>query len=577
MTSQINTQLNSYDIEFDRNHCQKLLRECKDADYRDAKNYVCKFFFRYKDKLFHYNNDQFDLYEQEKGIKLIPKDLCITKKVANPETQTFEKTTFHIKDFLQSTEFMSKEFLPTINYSKTEMIFTEIITRHSIQMTKNYLNMIKPSGLDLTLPKIVLTDTIKQGLKLINDHMLVVLCSNNILAHEFMLNFFACTFAGRKLRKCMYWQSAERTGKGIILNDLIKKILGERMTKTNSIESITQYTKLLEGCLLVNADELPVDANNYKSINDALKGLITEPTFTCRTMYQAGYTQTNTFNAIITTNNNAVTMGLNNNKRYVVFDIDKNKIGDNEYFNKLGQAVNNPDVRKAFYDSMINRYESLSNWNECDEFITHAKEIKIIEALPYFHKYIKENFVLKGKGINMKTNKFFEEYETTKDKTSKQQIGKYLTTMNILPKKIAKTKLHDQHYIYYITADDLLNVFEKNHWLDNNVDLINGCEIEEQDEYDQEIAIEFGIDKSEKSVKQLCTTEKTAKPKSQNEIIDNLPKDCKEIIKRLFNHEDDKVSFFDNVNIEEEKPKKHKNKINKIKNVKHVDLESLIE
>jgi hypothetical protein len=57
-----------------------------------------------------------------------------------------------------------------------------------------------------------------------------------------------------------------------------------------------------------------VEGNSWKAIGDKLKSLITEPFFDCRTMHQTGYLQKNTFNIIITANNNAITLTQTNNK-----------------------------------------------------------------------------------------------------------------------------------------------------------------------------------------------------------------------------------------------------------------------
>ena len=85
--------------------------------------------------------------------------------------------------------------------------------------------------------------------------------------------------------------------------------------------------------MFVNIDELPVDSTNFRSVNDALKGLITEKTFMCRDMYSTGYEQLNTFNTIITSNNSAILFTQNNNSRYVCTEIDESFRDNVSYFN----------------------------------------------------------------------------------------------------------------------------------------------------------------------------------------------------------------------------------------------------
>ena len=62
-----------------------------------------------------------------------------------------------------------------------------------------------------------------------------------------------------------------------------------------------------------------------------IKGLVTEPTFNCRNMHEASYIQKNTFNIVITTNNNALTMIQNNMMRWFASDIDECKAEDHPY------------------------------------------------------------------------------------------------------------------------------------------------------------------------------------------------------------------------------------------------------
>ena len=68
--------------------------------------------------------------------------------------------------------------------------------------------------------------------------------------------------------------------------------------------------------------------------------------------------------------------------------------------------------------------------------------------------------------------------------------------MNILPIKHAGKSDEKQHYKYQISAEDLLQVFKKNNWIDHNVDLVNHDENEVNEE-----DYEYGIDKSDKSVR----------------------------------------------------------------------------
>jgi hypothetical protein len=86
------------------------------------------------------------------------------------------------------------------------------------------------------------------------------------------------------------------------------------MYKTKSTETILKYNKPFAGRVLSNFDELP-QSKDHTILSDKLKTLITDPFFRCRDIYAGGYDQDNSFNIIITTNNNAVSLTLLVQKR----------------------------------------------------------------------------------------------------------------------------------------------------------------------------------------------------------------------------------------------------------------------
>ena len=346
--------LKAYDIKFSVMYLKKLVDEANEMnELKAAQQYIKKFFFRYKTDFFYFDGQKYELYKRDKAMELIPDDIRKTfKKI---EGDKVIKTEIIIKNYLKSTDFYEKEYEPVVDFSK-QQIFNQSENIRGVDIDYNYLNMGKPLPFFISNKDIDITESIENDVKLVLDHILYVLCSGDKDQSEYLLNFFACTFGGRKLRKSIYWQSKERTGKGTILN-FLNVILGKRMYKTSSTEDILKYTKPFEGCSLLNFDELPVE-QQWKSISDVIKGLVTEPTFNCRNMHEAGYIQKNTFNIVITTNNNAIIMTQTNVMRWVTTDIDESKAEDKEYFKKLQTAMSKQEVQKGFYQMMINRFNS---------------------------------------------------------------------------------------------------------------------------------------------------------------------------------------------------------------------------
>ena len=514
-------------IVFDRKYCKKLL----DAEkVQEAKNYLKYFFFSYQNKIFFFNGYEFILYNRDDAIKLIPSDFKISIVVPNEHTKKFEKEEISLISFLKSTDFMDLEYKPTINFKNDNLIFTENKRIRGFNFEENYLNMAKPFNYDIITGKpIKQTEELTNNLNLIYNHIKCVLCSNDVNSYEYVLNFIACTFGGRKLRKALMLQSKERTGKGMIINDILKQTLGDRMFKTNSVESIMKYSKPFEGCCLINFDELP-HCDNYKGMQDCLKSLITEPEFCCRDMYSSGYQQKNTFNIMITTNNDAVSLTQNNNTKYVCLDISEEKIGNHKYFETLNKAIKSENVLEQFYNEMMERFKTLDKWNEDNMPLTNTTKVKIIEALPRLYKYIKENYVLPQIDMDINMKLFLSDYQTiTKDRTTPNKIGRMLKDIGVSVKKLS----NNEGYNYISSAKELLEVYKNKNWLDELVDKID--EVEEIENTETKIKsskskspFEHGLEEDE-----LCEDDFDLVINESSKVIKETPADFNKILGNL--------------------------------------------
>jgi len=474
--NQMNLQV--HDILFSNAYCKQLLKNDK---IEEAKTYLRNFFFCYNTELFYFNGEDFNLYSKTDIPKLVSKDLIKYED---------KQLLFSAFDYFKTPDFMDIKYEPTIDFTKPRR-FSTLKYIQGIPITKHFVNMAKPYNVNKF--KNINYETTKPKLDLIYNHILKVWCSDNEPLYEYVLNFIACTFGGRKLRKALFIQSIERTGKGIII-DLIMNILGDASIKNSSVCDILDWTKSFEGRVFINFDELPTDGSNFKSIGDSLKRLITEPTFDCKQKGQTSYPQKNTFNIIITSNNDAVHLTQSNHERYVVLDVSECMKGNTKYFEQLHNATKDEDVQTLFYNEMMKRFVNLK-WNEDIVPETKAKQTKMIEALPQLYKWIKKVYILDSKDMNLRTNDFFELYENqTKDKTSKQKLGALLKKIGIEPIKVKKDG--DQFYVYRRTHDELLKSYQANKWMDDLVDVIDKKTNIDDAEYER------GIDKSDQSIPQ---------------------------------------------------------------------------
>jgi hypothetical protein len=455
-----------HDVIFDCSYVKCLLTEGK---YEGAKMYLRKFFFKHSGGGYFFNNvldAEFSHFTEKDFKEFLPTDLTDTYYEGK------KKIEFNAKKFLQSTEFMKETFTPAIDYSK-DTIYSNFKTLHGHKIEMKMLNMKRNKNI-IDLIETVPREEIQPRLNKVYDHIKNVLCSGNEQQYEFFINFIACTFGGRKVRKAIMAISKERTGKGLIINNLIHGILGDQFLKTSSTEDIIKYTKKFEGRLLLNFDELPVQTD-FKAISDIMKSLITEPDFNCRGIYAEGYQQLNTFNIIITSNNNCINLTQSNNTKYVCLDVSEKMIGNYDYFEEMVVIVKCEHIKLAFYNDMMERFKTLDKWNEDRAMpVSETYMFKVIEALPTFYKYIKEQYILKNKDLCVQTSTFYTKYyEETKDRTSKNQIGRYLSAMGIESiKKSSKTEEGDkiQYYNYEASHKSLFDYYKNKNWIDDKVD-----------------------------------------------------------------------------------------------------------
>jgi hypothetical protein len=96
----------------------------------------------------------------------------------------------------------------------------------------------------------------------------------------------------------------------------------------------------------------------------------------------------------------------------------------------------------------------------------------MIEALPHFHKWIKDNYILTGKNININSTEFYKiYYEETKDRASKQKLSKYINEIGIELKRVSEKG--ERQYKYVMSNEDLLESFKNKNWIDPDTDHID--------------------------------------------------------------------------------------------------------
>lgn len=415
----------------------------------------------------HYRADREEfesIKEARHLIAFVPKDIESDCKKSSAKY-------FSALEYLKSSEFTDNVIDFTIDFSKPTLFAENGMT---------YANCKKP--LPFTQEELDNADVEehKEGIDLFCTHIKEVWCSSREDQFVFALNYISASVVGVKVRVALYLQSPERTGKGIILNEL-DAMLGKRMLKTNNPETIKQWTKPFEGVCLVNLDEL-TDTSQY-GIADKLKGFITEPTFPCRQMRKDPYVQKNTFNIIMSTNNSALSMTINNFKRYVCLDVSEHRIDDRAYFSRLSNAFKKEGFHLALYKFLVSHYDSVKDtWNPEDIPDTVSNIDKKISGLPTVLKFVRDRYVLKGRDMFIPSKHFWRKYRDyfqnkfgRKDPTYERTVYKNLKRAGIVSKTHRFPQFGGKPMKgFKYNAEDLLSIYKKKGWFDPEEDEVEG-------------------------------------------------------------------------------------------------------
>lgn len=485
--------IKKHDVIFDLDHLSSLFKS--NNFYTEVPKYLNKFFFKYQQDVFYDDSTKFVLLTREEAKKMIPANYVKQIVISQNEKETTKK--MKLSEYFDSDLFLkTNESKLIIDYDKDYKFSKKEFVR-GFDIEYNYLNMKKELPLDYN-KTIDMTKDVEEGIEMFFNHMKTALCSDIEEEFKVVKRFFASSVMGHKLKIALMLQTLkEQVGKGTVLN-FMKELLGNRMHKSSNVEEVTNYTKNFEGCTLINLDEVPI-AGSIKTYADCLKSLITEPLFHCREMRQQPYQQRNTFNIVLSSNNNSVLMTQSNNVRYYIPTC-SNKLQHNiEYFTKLYNYLAREDVKIGIFQRFKKIYEEEVkpiNWSGANEELTIAKSIKIIESLPAVVKYIKNEYLLNKKELKIPVKDFETEYKITnpRDRISLSTIGHYMSELNIECKRVNNKEYNGR--IYAITYENLKKAFENKNWL-TELEKEELEDNEKTEEVIQENPIDQGIENQE--------------------------------------------------------------------------------
>lgn len=192
-------------------------------------------------------------------------------------------------------------------------------------------------------------------LGIIIKHIESVICKNDPLLIKYFNDWVAYTFQypERPAGSALVLRGEKGCGKGTI-GHFLRKIWGQHgLHICNSRHLVGKFNAHLADVCFLFADEAFYSGD--KQHEGVLKSHITEPTINIERKGVDADTQPNYLKIFMVTNNDHAVPASKDERRYCVFDVASERIGDRKYFEELHAASGNKAVQAAFLYKMLNR------------------------------------------------------------------------------------------------------------------------------------------------------------------------------------------------------------------------------
>lgn len=224
--------------------------------------------------------------------------------------------------------------------------------------------VFKPNGApgELNLWTDIPTKPLEGDCKMITDFIHESLCNSDKRKSEWLLDWLAHLVQKPHERTALVpvLIGKQGTGKGILMDGIMGPILGDFFTAVNtSAELMARFNIKLSKKFLTFIDEATWRGN--KTEDGILKRMVGSPTMTVEEKHGAIYDMENYSRYVIASNNmEAVALEVGN-RRYVVIETADEGAADPNYFDPIGNYVNEEENLRKFLGFLLNR--DISNFH----------------------------------------------------------------------------------------------------------------------------------------------------------------------------------------------------------------------
>ena len=240
---------------------------------------------------------------------------------------------------------------------------------------------------------------------LMKGHILNVLADGNEVHSEYILNWaaYAVQHPDEPAEVALVFKGAKGAGKGLFAR-AIKRVFGQHGLHITSSAHLTgRFNAHLRDCCLLFADE--AIAAGDKAAESVLKGLITEPELPIEGKGVNVIQARNRLHIVMASNERWVIPAGADERRFAIFDVSRNRIGDKAYFDALTRQMQNGGLAAMLHDLL---HRPIEDWhprhNVPDTEALKEQKEHSLTAEDQFILSILEDGVLPGARIADKKN-----------------------------------------------------------------------------------------------------------------------------------------------------------------------------
>lgn len=190
--------------------------------------------------------------------------------------------------------------------------------------------------------------------KLILRHIKEVWANNKSELNNWILAWFSDILLNptRKKGKAIMLKSGQGTGKGIILENVLAKIIGDAYSYETTTNFLTnQFNSRIAGKLLLFGDEIVFHGD--KQTSDKLKAFVTSQIINIEEKGKDSYHVDHHTRLIAATNRNHAISLENDDRRWLILEVSEKYKGNHKYFNELIKEIENAGI-EAFHAFLLN-------------------------------------------------------------------------------------------------------------------------------------------------------------------------------------------------------------------------------